>query len=129
GVEGAVRRPSALVVDDDESVRSLIRCILRRQSFDVDTACDPDDGLAMLETNDYDVVVLDLRMNDRRALAVLEYLRDRAPRAPRRIVIVTAAIYFLRHDLPAAVCRVLAKPFDIDDLATAVSECAGDREN
>ena len=125
----AVRRVSALVVDEDESVRSLITCILRRQSFDVDIASDPDEGLAKLETHDYDVVVLDLRLNDRRALMVLEYLRVCAPRALRRIVVITAAIHFLRHRLPSNVCRVLAKPFDIDDLVAAVSGCSGNRDN
>lgn len=128
-VAAAGRPVSALVVDEDDSVRSLITYLLRRHSFHVETASHPEEGLSMLETHDYDVVVLDLRLNDHRALTVLEYLRVCAPRTLRRIVIITAAVQFLRHGLPVAVCRVLAKPFEIDDLVAAVSECAGNGEH
>lgn len=117
---------SALVVDDDASVRSLIQYVLRRESFEVEIASSPDEALTMLEERVYDVVVLDLRMNDPRALRILESLRERRPRLLRRVVIVSAAVHLLRHGLPAKVCRVLAKPFNIEDLVAAVSACAGD---
>lgn len=120
---------AALLVEDDAATRSLITNVLRRESFEVDSAADPEEALAKLNRAEYEVVVLDLRMNDQRALRLLEHLREHAPTVLRRVVIVTAAVHLVRHGLPATVCRVLTKPFHLHDFVAAVARCAGDDEN
>ena len=120
------RQGSALVIDDDDSVRSLITYILRRQAFEVESASDPSEALALLERRYYDVVVFDPRLNDPRSWEMLEALEDRVPSAVRRVVIITAAVDALAHGLPADVCRVVTKPFEIQQLVEAVEGCAAE---
>lgn len=117
---------SALVVESDPAIRSLITFILRREAFEVEAVSDPDEALANFQRREYAVVVFDLPRHDPRALRLLELLQKRDPRTLRRVVIVTADVHVLRHGLPTDVCRVLKKPFEIGDLLAAVKTCAGE---
>lgn len=119
-------RACAMVIEHDEATRKLLTRILRRQSFAVESTADPGQALQRLLARDYAVVLLDLRLDDPGALRVLQQLRDRAPHRLRRVVILTAAVHFVEHGLPATVCRVLTKPFNLDELVAAVTGCAGE---
>jgi two-component system, NtrC family, response regulator PilR len=120
---------SALVIEDDLAIRSLITSVLRRASFVVETACDADAARAQLSLREYELVVLDCRLGDERAMDLLSDLREHMPRTLRRVVIVTADIHVLRHGLPENVCSVIAKPFDLQEFIAAVARCAGDVVN
>ena len=60
-----------LVVDDSERLRDTLACGLRSQGISVETAADGEQALAMLESAEFDVVVLDIvmpRVDGRRVL-------------------------------------------------------------
>ncbi|HSN72007.1 MAG TPA: response regulator transcription factor, partial [Steroidobacteraceae bacterium] len=60
-----------LVVDDSERLRDTLACGLRSQGMGVETAADGEQALAMLESAEFDVVVLDIvmpRVDGRRVL-------------------------------------------------------------
>jgi CheY-like chemotaxis protein len=78
---------------------------------------------ALLETNEYDVVLLDLRMPDLGGDTLYEELRDRDPRHARRVVFVTGNVQSddARRFLDRAGRPVVGKPFQLDELATALA--------
>ncbi|MDN6566121.1 MAG: response regulator, partial [Actinomyces sp.] len=51
-----------LVVEDEESYREPLAFNLRRDGFEVGEAADGESGLAMAESGDYDLVLLDLML-------------------------------------------------------------------
>ena len=51
-----------LVVDDDPSIRELVRVFLRNEGFDVDEAVDGQEALAQLEQTKADLMILDIMM-------------------------------------------------------------------
>ncbi|CAI6046939.1 Alkaline phosphatase synthesis transcriptional regulatory protein SphR [Paenibacillus sp. JJ-100] len=53
-----------LVIDDEVAIRDLIELVLRRESYNVQTAGDGRTGLKQLETFEPDLVVLDLMLPD-----------------------------------------------------------------
>lgn len=61
-----------LIIDDEKSIRSTLREILEYEKYEVDEAKDGEEGLAMLEKNDYDVVLCDIRMPKMDGIVVLE---------------------------------------------------------
>lgn len=51
-----------LIIDDEKMIRSTLREILEFEKYQVDEAQDGSEGLQKLKTNDYDVVLCDIKM-------------------------------------------------------------------
>jgi len=107
---------SALVVDDDDAFRTTLQGSLRRRGVRAVTAATAGEGLAILEDQRLDLVVLDYRMPRTDGLVALPRFRQTAPGAA--IVLLTGF-----GDIPLAVAAVkegadtvLTKPVDADRL-------------
>jgi two-component system, NtrC family, response regulator HydG len=79
------RKANVLVVDDDAGVANGIGRILVQRGFAVDIAADGAAALERIESQTYDVMVLDLRMANLDGLEVLRALRSR-PNPPETIL-------------------------------------------
>ena len=85
----AASKGRILVVDDEEDVSDLIREILTRDGFDVDTAVSAEAALERLESADYTLILTDLNMPGMGGRGIYErLLRDR-PGLARRVGFVT----------------------------------------
>lgn len=108
-----------LVVDDDESIRQIVRMCLSDEGYDVREASNGQAALETLHVSLPDLILLDLRMPvmDGWEFARL-YADTPEPHAP--IVAFVAALNAEQEcaDLPAA--AILNKPFDLEDLLQAV---------
>lgn len=51
-----------LVVDDDPHIRELVRVFLQNEGFDILEAADGQEALAIMETDQADLVILDIMM-------------------------------------------------------------------
>ena len=107
-----------LVVEDDASVRRLLRLTLAQGGYDVDLAGDGIDALEQLEEDPPDAIVLDLHMPRMNGEEFLRVLRSRGHRTP--VVVVSAWSDTPRRTLPAD--RFITKPFRPDDVVAAVEE-------
>ena len=112
-----------LVVDDETAMRTAISAFLTRLGHSVTTAAGGIEARALLDANEYDVVLLDLRMPDLGGDILFEELRDRDPRHARRVVFVSGDVqsddtqrFLIRAGRP-----VVGKPFQLDDLATVLA--------
>ncbi len=61
-----------LIIDDEKSIRATLREILEYEKYEVDEAKDGEEGLMLLEKNNYDVVLCDIRMPKMDGIVVLE---------------------------------------------------------
>ncbi len=116
---------TVLVVDDDHSIRRLIRTLLTRAGFESEEAQNGDEALRMMKENSYRIILLDLMMPVVNGFEVLEWLEEHSPEHLQCVIVTTAAadrdISRLRRD---AVFSVLRKPFDLAELVETVSRCA-----
>jgi len=113
-----------LVVDDDEHIRVLEAKILEKRGYRVDQAEDGAAAIARVDADGYSALVLDLQMPRVSGFDVIEHLMRNQPEMLRRTVVATA---FPRQADAAGlhdVCKVIIKPFDIDELIAAVTSCA-----
>lgn len=94
---GPGARYKVLVVDDEPTLRLGFSYAL--SDHDTDTAANGSEALIKLESADYDIVILDLRMPDIDGLRVIESLRRHGNLLP--IVLCSAAI------TPAAALRAI----------------------
>jgi DNA-binding response OmpR family regulator len=110
---------TALVVDDEESVRMLVRTTLELDGWDVRTAADGREALSAAAEFAPDAVVLDVMMPEVDGFAVLAELRQTPHGRDAAIVMLTAKAQ------PADIYRgtklgadlYLTKPFDPEHLA------------
>ena len=68
-----------LVVDDDGSIRELVKILLRHDGFDVEAAANGRAAIDAIEKKDFDAVVLDLMMRDGSGEDVLRTLAVQRP--------------------------------------------------
>jgi two-component system, OmpR family, response regulator ResD len=71
--------PDVLVVDDDQSVRDLLRMYFEKDQFTVRTAADGSEALAAAASHRPDLVVLDIMMPGKDGYEVCRELRAQAP--------------------------------------------------
>ena len=120
------RRPRVLVIDDDPSVREVVRYLVVSFGYDCETAADGARGLARFDEGGWDLVVTDLAMPRMSGWEVAEAIRRRSPTMP--IVLITGLIdseVMRRADergLP-----VVPKPFREEMLRTVVAKALGAR--
>lgn len=120
-VAGSTKKKILLVDDDPEIIESL-RFALESKGYAVVIARDGNQGLALAEREDPDLVILDMMMPKRSGFLVLEKLRRTRP-VPVRIIMITAN-EGSRHKAYAEMLGVddyIRKPFPMDRLVGSVS--------
>ena len=120
-------KPSALLVDDNEATCTLITALLHRD-FVVETASNGLEAIEKLRTNQYVVVLLDLRMPQYDGFSVLDFLKANNPEMLKSVLVVTAMLNppEIERANSYGICGIITKPFDVDVLLGAVKKCVGD---
>jgi DNA-binding response OmpR family regulator len=77
-----------LIVDDDESIRALLRMTLPAEAYEVTEASDGSEVMELLDDAAPDLVVLDWKMPGRHGAFVLDDLKERSPKLP--VIVLTA---------------------------------------
>ncbi len=111
-----------LLVDDDREIVASLKIALEAQGYQILTAWDGNQALALVEREDPDLVILDMMMPKRSGFLVLEKLRRTRP-VPVRIIMITAN-EGSRHKAYAEMLGVddyVRKPFPMDRLIASVS--------
>ena len=110
-----------LLVDDDAEIVESMRTVLESRGYEILVARDGNQGVAMAESEDPDLVVLDMMMPKRSGFLVLEKLRRSRP-VPVRVIMITAN-EGSRHKAYAEMLGVddyIRKPFAMDRLLESV---------
>ncbi len=118
----AAARKKILLVDDDREIVESMRIALDASGFDIVVARDGNQGLALVEREDPDLVILDMMMPKRSGFLVLEKLRRTRP-VPMRVIMITAN-EGSRHKAYAEMLGVddyIRKPFAMDRLLESVT--------
>jgi DNA-binding response OmpR family regulator len=116
-----------LVIDDEPVVRALLQKSLEFAGFEVLTAQDGSRGLATVNDQAPDVVVLDLMMPHIDGFEVLRQLHvDGSAGAPPVIVLTALSDPSVKaRCLEAGAAGIMTKPFDPSVLAAEVVRLAG----
>jgi len=110
-----------LLVDDDYEIVESLKVALEAKGYTLFVARDGNQGLAMAEREDPDLMILDMMMPKRSGFLVLEKLRRSRP-DPLRVIMITAN-EGSRHKAYAEMLGVddyIRKPFPMDRLIESV---------
>lgn len=115
-----------LLVDDDAEIIESLRLALEANGYEVLVARDGNQGLALIERESPNLVILDMMMPKRSGFLVLERLRRTEGDSPP--VIMITANEGNRHKAYAEMLGVddyIRKPFPMDRLIDSVKRLAG----
>jgi len=105
-----------LVVEDEVKVTSFIKKGLQEESYAVDVAYDGVEGLAFLEMNVYDAVILDLMLPKKNGIEVMREVRARKLNVPVLMLTARDTLADKVMGLDAGADDYLTKPFAFQEL-------------
>ena len=109
-----------MVVDDEESVRTLLDTVLRRKGHDVALASGGQKAIEMFRRERPSVTILDLKMPDMNGLSVLRQIRTLSPQASVIILSGVASVADEQQARALGVTEFLQKGFSLDLLGEAL---------
>jgi DNA-binding response OmpR family regulator len=111
-----------LVVENDEVIIVLISHVLTRHSYVVHSTFDALEAERMLDGDDYDAILLDLKMPNG-GIELIRKIERRNPALLRKVIVVTGAIHETAQLTGIPLNAVVRKPFEIENLIATVSAC------
>ena len=109
-----------LIVEDDGDVRDLVSLVLREEGYAVDAAPDATEGLSLAMTNDYDALVLDVRLPDGNGMDIARALRREQRSVPILMLTAQRTPSDAVRGLDAGADDYLGKPFDVTELKARI---------
>jgi len=110
-----------LIVDDEETIRSLFKKTLEGLGHKVVTAETGPRGLELLKQRDFAMVFLDLKMPDMDGAELFRQIKTIRPRIPIIIITGYPDSDIMGRALAQAPFGLMNKPFDESDIITAVN--------
>ena len=125
----AADKPSILVVEDDPSIRRLLKASLTAQGYQILEAGNGVDALAAIGRENPEAVLLDLDLRDVDGLEVIRRVRAGGSRVP---IIVLTDRSKLRAKIKAfetGADDYLAKPFGIEELTARIGAAVPEKKD
>ncbi len=115
------RRGTLLIVDDEDGPRQSLRVIFK-DDYDLLMAEDGPAAIELVQNNEIDVAVLDIRMAGMSGIEVLERIKYVNPNIEAIMMTAFETTDTIRQALRLRACDYINKPFDIATIRGAVSQ-------
>jgi DNA-binding NtrC family response regulator len=112
---------SILVIDDEVEIREGLELLLTSEGYSVACAETGESGLAHLEQDPYDLVLLDVSLPDRNGLDLLRDVRQRDPHLPVVLITAYGSIDMARQAFKSGAQDYITKPWSNDELLAQVA--------
>jgi len=113
-----------LIVDDEDSIRAVLRDILNGEGYEVTEATNADDALKTLNTADFKAVFTDVGMPGMSGWELARAIRERDTEIPIAVITGWGEAVGSVDQQEAKVDWVVAKPFSIDQICDIAREIA-----
>jgi signal transduction histidine kinase/HD-like signal output (HDOD) protein/CheY-like chemotaxis protein len=108
--------PRILVVDDEEHIREILKETLEAERMIVTTASNGDEALKILEKDNFDLMLLDIRMPRRSGLSLLNAIHAMKESLPVIIISAMATHEEMHEAIELGAAKCIRKPFHIKSL-------------
>jgi len=117
-VSKTLSRARILVVDDDTIVQEFLTEILGEEGHEVESVGNGDDALKSLSSEEYDVILLDIKLPGMSGIEIYKQLQNSSKPLARKVIFITGDVMekdtmsFLARARPA----YITKPFDVEQI-------------
>lgn len=109
-----------LVVDDEDSLRTVLSGELISEGYDVQTAADGDEAIGIVQKETFDLLLLDIKMPRMNGFEVLKLVKEQNPKTK---VVMLTAFADLKNAIESKKLGAedfVSKPYDLVDLLTTI---------
>jgi len=124
-IKEPVMKKTIFIIEDDNHVLSMMKNYFEYSGYNIITASNGLDGLKLLKSENYDLVITDIVMPYVSGLGIISVIKERSPDLP--VIAITG--YGKNPERLAAEKKadvVLRKPFEMEKLIDHVEKLLGD---
>ena len=114
--------PHIMVVDDELSMREVLEMMLTKEGYQVTCAENGRNAIGLLEKNQYDLMLCDIRLGDISGLDVLQASKKCNPDTVVILISAYASTETAVEAMNAGAYDYVPKPFDKDELMQTVAK-------
>jgi len=111
-----MKKPSILLIDDDDSLRRVIEFSLAEAGYGVKSASSGEEGLRLFEESDFDAVITDITMPGMSGMEVLAKVREHDAGTPVVVITAYGTIESAVEAMKKGAFDYITKPFNRDEL-------------
>lgn len=115
-----VDRIRILLVDDEQGFADVLAKRLSRRNFDATAAYNGSEAVQLLRRKDFDIAVLDLKMEGMDGLEALKIFKIMAPKLPVIILTGHGCLSSAEEGIKIGASDYISKPYDFEQLVEKV---------
>jgi DNA-binding NtrC family response regulator len=119
---------SILIVDDDVQMTVMLKKVLEKEGYDVETALNGQDALAKSAVGDLDLIISDIRMPGMDGLEFLERIKGNHQDVPVILMTAFGSIEAAVESMKKGAYHYIAKPFKTEQLLSVVEAALRERK-
>ncbi len=116
-----MRKPCALVIDDEPDIRELLSITLGRMNIEVKTAGDFSTAIICLSDPHYDLVLTDMRLPDGDGLDIVDWMQTHCPGVPVAVITAHGNVEAAVRALKLGAFDFISKPLDLAALRKLIT--------
>ena len=124
-VKGGGTMKPILIVEDEAIMRESLRDWLTDSGYQVETAEDGEIALKTIDEQDFDVVILDLRLPGKDGIEVLKEAKEKRPQLRGIIITAYPSVQTAVEAMKEGAIEYLPKPFDLNELEKLIRNTLG----
>jgi len=105
-----------LVIDNEEGLCRMMKAVLSDSSYQVKTFTQPREAVREFQTNQWDLVISDIKMPGMSGLEVLQRIKEKDPTIPVIMITAYATVETSIQALRKGAYDMLTKPFEPEEL-------------
>ena len=111
-----------LVIDDEKSITDLLSVVLTKEGYSVSTSLSSTKALDMIDKEEYDLILSDIRLPQMSGMKVLKYVKEKRPDIPMIMITAYGTINQAVEAFKEGAIDYIVKPFDVDELKFVVAQ-------
>jgi len=115
-------RARILVVDDDESIRKVLKTILEEEGYVVNTANNGKEAIRKSNAKFYNLALIDIRLPDMEGTRLLTAMKETTPKMVKIIITGYPSLENAVEAVNKGADSYILKPFDMDKVLKKIKE-------
>jgi two-component system response regulator PilR (NtrC family) len=113
---------SILIIDDEKSLLDLLTVVLKKDGYRVKTFLAPSKVFELLEKEECDLLICDIKLPEMSGMEVLRYVRENRPEIPVIMITAYGSLKQAVEALKAGAIDYILKPFDVEELRIIIAK-------
>jgi DNA-binding NtrC family response regulator len=111
-----------LIIDDEKSLLDLLSVVLKKEGYRVKTCLAPTKVFDILENEELDLLICDIKLPQISGMEVLKYVRENRPEIPVIMITAYGSLKQAVEALKAGAIDYILKPFDVEELKIIIAQ-------